>query len=94
MRWEQGALDEMLGRLRQLGLEKCAICGSTTLTAGIRPIVVDVGGVHDGKTEDSGTNILFWLAIGCDVCGYRMLFDSENLMPESTAMIEAEPPRL
>lgn len=86
---------EIAGKLNQLGLSSCPICGSdTALGADRRPVGLVVGqtipapGVSVPK-EKSG-NILFMLRVECNLCGYSMLFNAERFFSGDEPIFEGD----
>lgn len=93
MKWARPVLEEMTTRIAQMGLDHCSVCGTGTLGVLERPIVANMGGIPGGKSEDSGTNILFWIGVECSVCGHVMLFESQQHISGSTPALEPEAPK-
>lgn len=82
MKWRKETLGHIAERITALGLRACPVCGSETLAAKARPVILPMGGspwpsAHRPE-PDPGSNILFMVAISCDLCGHTLLFDSEK----------------
>jgi hypothetical protein len=82
MRFRRKILREITERLNQFGLTECPVCkAENSLHAHRRPVILSIGGspIERGKAgHDPEANVLFMLAVVCDLCGYFLLFDSEK----------------
>jgi len=80
MRWRRTFLLEVFERLKQLGLSTCPVCGSDKLWPHRFPSVVLVGGFPPkiSNVPHLETNIEYLVHIGCQVCGYALMFNSEQ----------------
>jgi hypothetical protein len=90
MLFTEPAIKEMAARITSLGLQTCPVCGSGTLEALPRPILLPVGGCPWLEDRDAGTNVLIMLAATCDLCGHMMLFDSEKFSGPEQLMLQPE----
>ena len=95
MRWTPPALEEMAERIVQMGLSTCSVCGTGSMSVLNRPVVAEIGGnvfiAKDRSAQEAGGqdhNILFLVAVTCDVCGHVLLFDSERLTPGDQPIID------
>ena len=94
MRFRDEAVHEITGKLQQLGLDGCPVCGSeTALQADRRPVLLTVGQLSTPDTprpkEKSG-NALFMVRIECNLCGYSILFNSERFFSGDTPILEQD----
>ena len=92
MRWRKSKLEEMAGRIAQLGLERCPVCGSDaggTMHVQKRPVFVSIGDAYKENvaSREADANVLFFVLVTCDLCGYAMQFDSERLVAGGTPML-------
>jgi len=104
VRWRKKTLDEMTGRLAQLGLSQCSVCGTGTRSILRFPVVLSIGGVYheDQQRAEPDMNLLFMVQVTCSICGHAMLFDSgmfsgegeqamvRGMTEEEEAALEAE----
>jgi hypothetical protein len=82
MRFRRKIIREITERINQFGLTACPVCGAEdSLNVHHRPVILSIGGFHhdeDDPRHDPEANVLFILAVVCDLCGYFLLFDSEK----------------
>ena len=78
MKFQDHVLRQIGERIAQLGLTNCPVFQSETISIGRQPIIVNVGGVPGGALQDAKTNILFLIALNCELCGRVMMFNSET----------------
>jgi hypothetical protein len=92
MLYRDEAFDEIAGKLNQLGLSSCTVCGSETgLHGDKRPVVLPIGQLPkpDGSVErEPSGNVLFMVRIECHVCGHTMLFNSERFFTGDEPILE------
>lgn len=82
MRFGSAALQEITGRLMQLGVSDCPVCHGS-LAVDQRPALLKIGGFHhprDHPRHDPDANTLFMVRVACSLCGHTMLFDSEQFI--------------
>src|SRR4051794_24597370 len=72
LKFQDDVLKRIGERIAQLGLNECPVCHGQTISIGRQPVVVNVGGVSGGKLQDPKTNILFLIALTCELCGHVM----------------------
>jgi hypothetical protein len=90
MKFQEDVLKQIGERIAQLGLSQCPVCQSGTIAIGRQPVIVNVGGIPDSKLQDAKTNIRFYVALTCDLCGHVMLFDSERFQHGDERALEPE----
>jgi hypothetical protein len=90
VRFTKPAIEEMAARITQFGLQTCPVCDSGTLGALRRPILLPIGGGPWLENRDAGTNVLFIVAVCCDLCGHTLLFDSEKFSARHEPILEGE----
>lgn len=81
MRFRESVLKTISERIAQLGLKKCPVCDGELLAVDSRPVLLQFGGLKSTKespTGDPDANVWFMIRVGCEACGYAMLFDSEK----------------
>lgn len=94
MRFTESAIEEIAGRLVQLGLSTCQVCGSaSTLGADKRPVVLPIGGASwnpkgGPALVDPDANVLFMLRVECEACGNSLLFNSEKFFSGDTPIFK------
>jgi hypothetical protein len=87
MQWAETVLRDIDEKLAQLGLKACPVCESdTALRVDKRPAIVSVGGVawSDSAMNDSETTISYLVRVECGLCGYTLLFNSEQFITGDT----------
>jgi hypothetical protein len=91
MHWADPIFADITGKLHQLGLSDCHVCGSKTgLHADKRPVILHIGG--EGN-QDSEANVLYMVRVECVTCGSTQLFNSEQFITGNTpALVRGDPP--
>lgn len=72
---------EISDRIVAFGLTECPVCNGTTLSVSPYPVMVSYGGIHYEKGDprhDAEANVNYMLKVECSICGYVMLFNSEQ----------------
>ena len=82
MRFRRKIIRRVSERMSELGLDKCPVCRrEESLHADMRPLTLNVGGFpvrEDNPQHDPEANVLFVIRVVCLLCGYTLLFDSEQ----------------
>ena len=76
-------VEETREALNQLGLADCAVCGSRERNFSRFPIMLPIG----GSPPDPEANVLFVIALTCEVCGNMTFFDSEKFRKSRPSLI-------
>jgi hypothetical protein len=85
MHWDDPIFADITGKLHQLGLSDCHVCGSETgLHADKRPVVLRIGGLGPPAPKDPEENILYMVRVECISCGYSQMFNSERFITGDT----------
>ena len=95
MRFTNEAVEMMAGRLTQLGLKECPICGGTTMEALQKPAIVHFGGFINpgGPVRDPEANVFFAVLVECSLCGYMMTFNSDKFFRgDKDRILRYDPP--
>lgn len=75
-------MDEVTGRLVQMGLRACPVCDGGTLNAWHMPAVISIGSVyHEPERRDPAdpdVNVMFHVMVMCDMCGHTLFFHLEQ----------------
>lgn len=69
-------LDQLIERLRRLGLRKCPVCSSESLQVDTRPALLSMGSADQGR--DDAADPVAHLRVVCGACGNVMLFDIDT----------------
>jgi hypothetical protein len=86
MRFRRKSLTEMSGRISQLGMRSCLICGCDQIRVLKYPAIVYVGGERHDPSDprwDPESNVLLMVTTVCEVCGNTQFFNSEGFIPGS-----------
>jgi hypothetical protein len=81
VRFRQKIVIELGEHIARLGLRSCPGCDSETLGISPYPVILNFGGFQHEKTDaryDPEANIYYAAKVECHVCGYMMLFNSEQ----------------
>ncbi|HYP47891.1 MAG TPA: hypothetical protein VEQ61_04560 [Thermoleophilaceae bacterium] len=82
MRFRRKIIHRVSDRMSELGLDRCPVCRrEESLHADMRPLTMNVGGLPVGQDDpehDPEANVLFVIRVVCLLCGYTLLFDSEQ----------------
>jgi hypothetical protein len=85
MKWTEPIQAEITGHLFKLGLDQCPICEGKSLGVAEKPVLM-VSGAHPGQDADTITD--YMVRAECAICGYIMLFNSEQFRDGDTPMLE------
>jgi hypothetical protein len=81
VRFREDILGTIGQRVAALGLQACPVCDRQPLAVDRRPVILSVGGAAwavEGSGADATTDVLYMLAVTCDLCGHAMLFNAEK----------------
>lgn len=85
VRFRRSFIEEVQARLIQMGFTKCPICQSEVIGAHRHPLMGHHGGLP--SDDDPDVNVLFFVRVECQSCGYTMLFNSEKFRDGDTKII-------
>ena len=81
VQFAQPFLDEVRSALGALGVTSCPACRSESVLIDSRPTIISVGGFHHPEPDprhDPEANVVFAVAMRCEVCGHLAYFDAEK----------------
>lgn len=83
VRWRKTFIAEVAGKLQQLGVKACPVCGSESLGVDPLPVVILRGGLpptasNISRDEDPYRQVDYLVRVECELCGSSLMFNSEK----------------